>query len=221
VRQAVLFDLDDTLIDRTGAFAHAMAALLARHPEVSPPHRRAADLAWALEVDARGGTGRTAFCRAVLEKLPLPCSAEALDEALLEGMLEALSPVPEVLALTQKVQARFATAVVSNGSSRRQRAKLSRSGLAARFEGVFISGEVGAPKPDFTLFRAALGFVDVPPERALFVGDDPARDIAPAAALGLRTCWVSHGRPYPAGLPAPTHVIAHVTQLLEVLPCAT
>jgi len=53
-----------------------------------------------------------------------------------------------------------------------------------------FSFEVGAAKPDPGIFTEALRRAGVGPERAVMIGDSYDEDIAPAAALGLRTVWV-------------------------------
>lgn len=67
---------------------------------------------------------------------------------------------------------------------------LAATGLAPLFGSLVFSCEHGAVKPAARLFRLALAELGVDPARALFVGDDPARDIAGAAACGLRTVRV-------------------------------
>jgi len=52
----------------------------------------------------------------------------------------------------------------------------------------------------------------------LFVGDDPLRDIAGAARAGMVTAWLAHGRPFPADLPRPDHVLASLAALGALVP---
>jgi putative hydrolase of the HAD superfamily len=65
---------------------------------------------------------------------------------------------------------------------------LENLGVAERLDAALFSSELGARKPDPRIFREALARLDVAPERALFVGDTLATDIAGAAALGMKTC---------------------------------
>lgn len=51
-----------------------------------------------------------------------------------------------------------------------------------------------AAKPQPAYYREILSVVDCPPERALMVGDDWRNDIAPAAAVGLHTWWITPGK---------------------------
>lgn len=216
--RALFFDLDDTLIDRAGAFERYLDDLRARHPDVFPGERRAEDLARLHALDGRGYTDRTHFCRQVTLAYPaLPLGVEALWEDFAQRLPGFIQPQPGILALVQGLKARWPVAVVSNGSSRMQRAKLARAGLSETLSDVFLSGEVGASKPDPRLFTAALAHVGHPPAEVLHVGDDPMRDIAGAAGVGMATCWISGGRDWPEGLPPPTFTLNHAEELLQVL----
>jgi HAD superfamily hydrolase (TIGR01509 family) len=65
---------------------------------------------------------------------------------------------------------------------------LEQLGVAQRLDVAVFSSEVGRRKPDPLIFEQALERLGVSPDRALFVGDTVATDIAGAAALGMRTC---------------------------------
>lgn len=209
--RAVFFDLDDTLIDRAGAFARYVEHLFVRFPHAFPEPRRAEARAELHALDRRGASDRSAFCRRVTETFPgLGMEPARLWEDM-SGLLPAYVRGDDaVQALVRGLTQRQPVAVVSNGSGRVQRAKLHHSGLMHVLPEVFLSGEVGADKPDPRIFQAALAHVDRAPEDVLHVGDDPERDIAAAARLGLATCWVSHGRTWPDGLPLPTFTVERI-----------
>ncbi|MCY1014950.1 HAD family hydrolase [Pyxidicoccus sp. MSG2] len=220
--RAVFFDLDDTLIDRAGAFASYVEDLVIRHPRVFPESCRAADVAELHALDGRGSTDRTVFCRRVTEAFPgLGLSPEELWDDMSSLLPYLVVPSVGTLALVEDLRKRASVAVVSNGSGRVQRAKLHHAGLMHLLPDVFLSGEVGAEKPDARIFQAALARVDRAPEDVLHVGDDPERDIVGATRLGMATCWVSHGRRWPHGLPPPTFTVERITgdtkPLAEVL----
>jgi putative hydrolase of the HAD superfamily len=179
--EALLLDLDNTLVDRDAAFERAVSAWFP-----------AADLPALRRLDARGRTPRADFCAQVVRRWPGRWEdGGALWEDLRPAIAGAVRPDPEVLDAMQRLAERYRMAVVSNGGGDNQRRKLARAGLARfRFEAVLISGEVGFAKPDPRIFRAALGALGLPPGAALMVGDDPERDIAGAAALGIQTLWV-------------------------------
>jgi HAD superfamily hydrolase (TIGR01509 family) len=76
------------------------------------------------------------------------------------------------------------TALVSN-CSHSTRPVVERLGLESAFDRVILSFEVGAMKPDPAIYRAALEPLGgVPPERAVFVDDQP-QYCDGATAIGL------------------------------------
>jgi putative hydrolase of the HAD superfamily len=83
-----------------------------------------------------------------------------------------------------QLQGRYRLAVISNFDGRLRRV-LGDLGVLARFERLFISSELGCEKPDRAIFRKALKFMNAEPERCIHAGDDPERDWAGAAAVGL------------------------------------
>ncbi len=57
--------------------------------------------------------------------------------------------------------------------------------IAALFDAVILAGTVGVTKPDARLFEAALTMMSLSERDAVYVGDDPERDLAGAEGAGL------------------------------------
>lgn len=212
--RVILFDLDGTLVDRWAADQRYCRDLLSRRPDVFDPENNDRDLAILLRESNRDARG---FARRAARAFPgLGTQAEiAADRS---GRLPAFIEADEgVVRMLGTLAQRHRLAVVTNGSDSVQRAKLVAAGLEKRFERVFVSAAEGAAKPHPPLFRRALDWAGAEPAETLFVGDDPEIDIAGAGRVGMRTCWISRGRPFPAGLPRPDLTIEHATGLPEVL----
>jgi HAD superfamily hydrolase (TIGR01549 family) len=73
---------------------------------------------------------------------------------------------------------------------------LENYGVASLFDLVVISEAVHLFKPDPAIFRLALEQAQITPDEAVFVGDRPDNDIAPAKALGMRTVRFKRGIQY-------------------------
>jgi putative hydrolase of the HAD superfamily len=78
----------------------------------------------------------------------------------------------------------LATGVVSNFDGRLP-GILAGLDLAELLDVVMLPGEARAAKPDPRIFALALARLGVAARDAVFVGDDPARDLAAARAAGL------------------------------------
>jgi putative hydrolase of the HAD superfamily len=213
--RAIFFDLDGTLFDRASARRRYGLDLVHRRPEAFPSRRDVADLLERLSVPDED---RRDLCRRIAERFPgLGMTGAEVANDLGVRIAGFVRPDPRIARLLADLSRRHRLAIVSNGSGRIQRAKLARLGLGDATPRAFISGEVGAAKPEPAPFESALAWADSTASETLFVGDDPVRDIAGASAIGMATCWISGGRPYPAGLPRPDRMIVQVHELGEVV----
>lgn len=80
--------------------------------------------------------------------------------------------------------------VVTNGVTRTQRNKLELSGLAALMDDIFISEQIGVPKPDPVFFdRVFARLPQTDRERVLIVGDSLTSDMQGGLNAGIHTCW--------------------------------
>lgn len=108
-------------------------------------------------------------------------------------------------------------ALVTNGQSHHQRAKLQRFGLEPVFDAICIEGEMGFGKPDPRAFALALERLGLPPEETWMVGDNLEWDIRGAQGLGIFSVWHDYRR---RGLPAdppavPDHTVHALRELVE------
>lgn len=80
--------------------------------------------------------------------------------------------------------------VVTNGVASTQKNKLELSGLTELMEDLFISEEIGAPKPHKVFFDYCLSHIDErDKEKILLVGDSLSSDIKGGIQAGIPVCW--------------------------------
>jgi FMN phosphatase YigB (HAD superfamily) len=213
--RALLFDLFDTLVDLpmdelprrelrgrlVPTTAGAVHATLVRHVSVSFD-----DFAVALAETDRAslqefwGAGRELptpdrFGR-LLARLGIDDEAGVLAGELTGahmGMLAGLARTPAHHGAVLDALARRARlGVCSNWSwTPAALAILEQAGLRSRFAALVISHDVGVRKPRPEIFEAALAALAVEPAEVLHVGDNLEADVAGAAALGIRTVWLT------------------------------
>jgi putative hydrolase of the HAD superfamily len=80
-------------------------------------------------------------------------------------------------------------AIITNGNTHRQKAKIMNTCLHECFDVILISEEAGVSKPDKLIFQLALNKLQVHPEDALFVGDNLEKDIGGSQRAGLKGIW--------------------------------
>jgi putative hydrolase of the HAD superfamily len=216
--RALFFDLDGTLIDREAAHRDYCLDLMARHPGAFSGHGQDAALRRLVDLARDPGWSRRRFGREVARAFPdLGLDAARLGSDYAARLPTFVRPDPAVVGLLARLSGGYPLAVVSNGSGPIQRAKLAGAGLDEIVPRAFISGELGVAKPAPALYLRALAWAGCRPGDALFVGDDAARDVAGAAAVGMKTCWVAGGRSFPDGLPAPDLAIDRIVDLADIL----
>ena len=106
--------------------------------------------------------------------------------------------------------------IVTNGMACVQNSRYKLAGLDKVFDGMFISEEVGANKPDARFFEYVSEHIEgFQKERTLIIGDSQTSDIAGGNAFGIDTCWYSPNNT--AAKYEPTYA---VDSLKKVLPIA-
>jgi len=99
------------------------------------------------------------------------------------GAWRAAPDAAEALAALRAAGRRLA---VASNFDHRLPAILAGLGLAAALETVLLPADLGAAKPDPAFFHAVAARLAVAPFAAVYVGDDPVQDLAPARAAGWR-----------------------------------
>ena len=106
-------------------------------------------------------------------------------------------------------------AMITNGLSEVQRARIERLDIEQYFDAIVISAEIGASKPGSEIFAATFRALGSPSkDTALMVGDSLTSDIRGGANYGIATCWYN-----PQGKTADTDArVNHEITRLDQLP---
>jgi len=158
--KAILFDLDDTLLDYDGKADETWRHVCARFaPEAGVEAealyhaiRDYAEWHWSDPVRHRDGRlklreARRGIVRCAFERLGVeaPSLADRIADAYSTSREEALAPLPGAVETLSRLRARqIPLALVTNGSSELQRAKIRRFGLEPFFQVILVEGEFGA-----------------------------------------------------------------------------
>ena len=173
VIRAVLFDLDNTLVDRDAAFREYVHAHFDDH-----------DVRAELLLLDHGGRGdRRELFRRWSERQGGPLNQPLLGTAI----ADRLQPDEELIDALRTLSRTMKLGIVSNGTSETQRLKINAANLDEVFgsDRIWISEEVGAAKPDSGIFLLASTALEVSPQQCLFLGDREQEDQAGALAAGM------------------------------------
>jgi putative hydrolase of the HAD superfamily len=129
---------------------------------------------------------------------------------------QRIRPFPGAIETIDALRAQdVRLALITNGASEVQRAKIERFDLARRFDHVQVEGECGFGKPEPRAYRHALAALGAEVHEAWIVGDNLEWEVAAPQRLGLYAVWCD---PYEVGLPpgaaaTPDRIIRSLTEL--------
>jgi len=191
--RAVLFDLDDTLYAQAEWLRGAWRAVskVAAARGLDPDAMEAALVAICAEGSDRGRIIDRALARIGAPDTPVA----PLLEAFRSHAPRSLTPYPGALAALSRLRAEVTVGLVTDGEVPIQRAKIRALGLTEAFDVVVLSDALGRAlrKPHRAPFESALAAAGTCAERAVYVGDRPDKDVAGAAAAGMRAIRVLTG----------------------------
>ena len=233
---AILFDLDDTILEFEAVAAPAWEEVTERFagefgglgPEAVRRSIAEVSRAWWSDPERhrRGrldlANTRRANVAEALRALGIGDGGDGsltarIAAAFAEARTAAIRPFPGALqTLRHFAAAGVPMALVTNGDAAGQRAKIERFDLAGFFRCIVVEEEFGAGKPDERVFRHALAALGADPQHAWMVGDNLRWEIEPCRRLGLHTVWVDvRGHGLPADAPVSPHrTVRAIAELL-------
>lgn len=204
----LLMDLDNTLVDRDGAFA----AWAERH--IQDIGGDESDLRWLIAADESGYAKRAALADGLIGRCGLDASRDQVITDLRHGHVPAIRCYDGILdALQERRTAGDTLVILTNGWEDQQTAKIHYAGLEGVADRVVISETIGAKKPAPEIFAAAIGD-QFPADPPWMIGDHAENDIVGGQRAGCRTGWVAHGRVWGDGA-APTVTAETTVEVLE------
>jgi putative hydrolase of the HAD superfamily len=217
--KAVIFDLDNTLIDflkmkreATKAAAYAMvgAGLKADRDQLAEEL-----FCYYLNYDIESDDAFLKFLNERYGNVDYRVLAAAVNAYLREKALH-LEPYPGVVKTLLELKKRgLKLAVITDGIRLKAWMRLNAAGLDKYFDIVVTFDDTGKKKPAKEPFMKALESLNVRSEECLMVGDWPERDMVGAKAIGMMTCWAKYGSHVEAGIA--DFAIAKATELLGVI----
>lgn len=217
---AVIFDLDNTLVDFMAMKRQAIDAAIDAMIDAGlamDPTRVLARI--NLIYEEEGIEYQKVFDRLLIDIL-----GEVDHKVLAAGVVSyrrareaALKPYPHVSAtLMELVKNGVRLAVLSDAPIREAWLRLSYIGFSHLFDHVVTFDDTGRYKPDPKPFRHVLDLLEIEPHEAIMVGDRLERDIAGASALGMKTAFARYGDVSGGDVEA-DYVLDDVKQLLDIV----
>jgi putative hydrolase of the HAD superfamily len=192
--KAILFDLDDTLLDRDKAVDKLFFIILEKFYEDVEQHSVKNEMLQKFkEYDKRsyGFSDKVKVLESLFDEFPPKYRLPRND---IQGFWNnhfphCFSINQNTINIINSLKMHVKVAIITNGSTQRQKAKIMNTHLNGCFDLIIISEEVGFSKPDKRIFELALNKLNVQPEAALFVGDDIEKDIGGCQIANIKGIW--------------------------------
>ena len=201
----VLFDIDDTLVDTRGAFAHALTAVCARYlPGLTSQQNEQALAMWRSDVNGhyraytRGEVTAREQRIARANELHAHFGGEHLDDAGFDawdlvfqsGFRAAWTAFADARGVLDHLSASgLKLGALSNAPMAMQVDKMAATGLGD-LEILVTLDTFGVGKPHAKVFLEACRLLGTDPQRTMYVGDELDIDARGAAAVGLAGVWL-------------------------------
>ena len=220
--QAVLIDIDNTLLDFRASSYDALVECFGAHGVrfTEQDMRRYEvynDALWcAFE---RGEVEReTLFIRRFelyFAERGLDLDPVAFNEMYLKGLARGAHLMPHALELLRWLHGRYRVFVVTNGDAYAQRSRMALSGVGQYLDDAFISEELGCRKPEAAFFDRVFAAIGEEYRAcSLLVGDSLSSDMQGGRNAGIPTCF--YGDPAKADERC-DYVITDLLQLKKIL----
>lgn len=220
-----LIDLDHTLFDtdasEVASFHDTLRAAGVDDPEpLLGPYQRINLELWARveEGDMRPQEVRTRRFERLVDEHSVDADPLQLADDFVIGLGTHGELYDGTCEVLDELSRQASLALITNGLSEVQRARIRRLGLDEFFEAIVISAEVGAAKPGTEIFDITFEALESPDrETALMVGDNLSSDIQGGINYGIATCWYNpHGKSA-ADDDSIHHEIADLRELLRLV----
>ena len=194
--RAVLFDLDDTLYPEASYVRSGFRAVGA---ELAARGVGEAEASGDVFASIHFGEGRDRVFNKAAERLGFP--AEWVGD--LVGVYRNHRPrglelFEDARRVLDALRGSYALGIVTDGWLVTQSAKRDALGVAELVDCVFLTDTLGRAmwKPHPEPFRRCLAALGVSASEAVFVGDNPERDVEGALNAGLRPVWLRRDEAY-------------------------
>ncbi len=222
----ILWDVDGTLLDFLYSQRHAITAcfqsagltineeIIQRYSQINDAMWKKLELGEITKAQLLPGRFLALFEEYGIEGVDIASFIRQYQEEL--G--NVYSYIDDSLNICKALQGKVKQYVVTNGVTSTQTHKLMLSGLGPLMEQLFISEQIGTPKPQKGFFDYCLAHVEEKDKsKILLVGDSLSSDIKGGVQAGIPTCWYR-----PEGTENPTeyhpdHEISDLHQLLNFI----
>ncbi|MCM1113566.1 MAG: YjjG family noncanonical pyrimidine nucleotidase [Muribaculum sp.] len=200
--RAVLWDVDGTLLDFVYSQRHAVVKcfqeigrdvteeMLERYREINDGYWKRLELGEVTKSQLLSGRFADLFAEYGITEV----DAEAFSGRYQTALGNIYRYMENAREVCESLRGKVRQYVITNGVTATQESKLKLSGLYELMDGVFISEQIGTPKPQAAFFDYCMNAIKesegaVDKRTLLIVGDSLTSDIKGGVLYGIPVCW--------------------------------
>lgn len=189
--QAVLFDLDGTLLNRDASVVSFIDDQYERMHGSLGHIPKELYVGRFIELDSRGYVWKDRVYAQLIQEFEIEqTTVELLLEDYLAHFRFHCHPFDGLQAMLESLkQQGVKLGIISNGKEKFQLDNIKALGIEKWFDVILISESENLRKPDPRIFARAMARLNVLPPHSLFVGDHPTTDVEAARKAGMIGVW--------------------------------
>lgn len=217
--KTIIFDLDDTLHDRSETLKEFVKRFYRAFAERIVDTDVVAFERIFFRFDEKGYKPRELFFKEVLQEMKWTC-APAVEECIaywkdvFPSCAVPMSGLRDILDFCKSRNLKIG--IITNGDTKFQNTKIDTLGIREYIDSIIISEEVGVEKPEAEIYTLALSKLGAVAEETIFVGDNPILDVIGPKKAGMKAIWLSQGRLWSEAREKPDFIIEKLRDLMLV-----
>jgi putative hydrolase of the HAD superfamily len=217
--KAIIFDLDNTLIDfmrmKRLSCEVAMDAMISAGLKIN----KEKGLKIIFQLYSQYGFEYQKIFQVFLKKVlgridyGIMASGIVAYRRVKEGLLY---PYPNVVPTLNRLRKKYKLAILSDAPRIQAWIRLAAMQIQDKFDLVITFDETKSKKPSLKPFLYILKKLKLKPEECVMIGDSLKRDIAPAKEIGFKTVFAKYGEDKEKTKVKPDYVINDIKEMLEI-----
>lgn len=188
--KAVIFDLDNTLLDRDASVQRFICNQYERLNNWLHHIPKEDYMNRFIELDSRGYVWKDKVYKQLVEEFDIRLSWESLLKDYMEEFHHHCVGFPNLLrTLKELKKTSVRLGIVTNGKGQFQLDNIKALGVENYFDSILISEWEEIKKPNPLIFQRSLEQMQVLAKEAVFVGDHPINDVEGARNVGMVSVW--------------------------------
>ena len=226
--EAIIFDIDGTLIDYDYSQYYALDKLLDIIPwnKVERPITKDVFDFWYKEKNEfynRPDSNKInqydqqkIILENVLANWKIIVDSTQLTNRLFDIYETSWRAYPDVLECLFNIN-KYKLCIISNGDSKFQRLKLTKTGLERYFSEILISGDIKIKKPNSKIYQTMSDKIKIPIDKCVYIGDRLDFDAIGSSDAGMLGVWLNRKNITDKKIPKKVKMIASLQQLTPLL----